>query len=319
MKSKKSLISIICAVRNDERFIRETLETVVSQSYPHWELIIMDGASTDGTLDIMKEYAAKYKNIILRSEPDEGQWHALDKGLSLACGEYIMLLCGQDGYLNKDWFKHCVQTFEEHPDVSLVWGIPLNMSEYGKLLGPHYAYASFLKDDQYNSRTKPIRTLITKINWHRPSSVWRLLCKLTWSRALVVLRSFRRQEIPQKENWFFYWLRTGRAFPEGNMCVRKEVYIQNTVRFPKETMTNGALLDFCFNFNTKGYLAYGLPIAASFGRSHAGGQPLREYDNILLTKYQRQVMEFRKKIKEQKVFKFINPAGDVVSERVINL
>lgn len=329
MESKKALISIICAVRNDARFIRETLETVVSQTYPNWELIIMDGASTDKTLAIVKEYGAKYKNIIVRSEPDQGQWHALDKALALARGEYIFLLCGQDGYLNKDWFKYCVQILEGKPEISLVWGVPFNMSEDGELLGPHYAYAGFLKDEQYNSRTKPIRTFVAKVDWRRPfafTRLWRLLRKATWPRLMLLLRAFRTQEIPQKEDWFFYWLRTGRAFPEGNICVRKEVYRQLTARFPQEKKTNAALLDFCFNFNTRGYLAYGLPMAASFGRSHTGGQDWREYEyndvlnnDVLTAQYRKKIEDFKGKMKQQKTFKFTSPVGVVVSERVINV
>jgi len=322
MASENPLISIICAVYNDERFIRETLETVVSQSYPNWELIIMDGASTDKTMGIVKEYERKHKNIISRSEPDHGQWHALDKALSLTKGKYISILCGQDGYLDKDWFKHCIQTFEEHQDVSLVWGIPINMSEDGKLLGPHYAYARFLRDKQYNLQTKPISTIIAKIDWSRPSStkrLWHLLRKLTWSRALTILRSFRKQDIPQKEDWLLYWVRSGRAFPEGNMCVNKDVFLRNTSRFPKEKMTNAALLDFCFNFNSNGYLAYGLPLAASFGRSHVEGQDLRKYDDVLTRSYYKNISDFKRRMKKEKSFKFVDPESQIISSRILNI
>jgi glycosyltransferase involved in cell wall biosynthesis len=296
MEHEHPLISILCAVRNDGRFIRDTLETVVTQSYPNWELIVMDGASTDNTVDIVKEYAAKYKNIIWRSEPDEGQWHALDKALSLARGKYILLLCGQDGYLRRDWFERCIETFEEHPEISLVWGIPFNMSEDGKLLGPHYAYAGFLKDEQYGLQTRPMSTFIAKINWRHSSVLKRLrglLGKLTWSRLKVLFASFRKREIPQKEEWFSYWLRTGLMFPEGNMCVKKDVYCRLTPRFPKERMTNAALLEFCFNFNSRGYLAWGLPLAASFSRLHADGQLLREYDDILVAKYREKIRKLK--------------------------
>lgn len=325
MESTKPLISILCAVRNDERFIRETLETVVSQTFSDWELLIMDGASTDGTAEILKEYAAKYPNIIWRSEPDKGQWDALDKALALARGEYLFQLCGQDGYLDKDWFKRCVQTFEEHPDVSLVWGIPFNMSEDGKLLGPAYAYAKFFKENP-----KVLSTVFAKIDTSRSGFLKRtfeVAKKVTPKRMIEMVKSFFKQPIPQKEDWFFYWLRTNLAFPEGNMCVRREVYVRNTVRFPKETMAYGALFDFCFNFNANGYLAYGLPIAANFGRTHVGGQSLRvvegqflrEHDKMLFMKYKRHVAEFREKVKKQNVFKFIGPESNVVSERALNL
>ena len=320
MASKDPLVSIICAVRNDVRFIRETLESVVSQTYPNLELIIMDGVSTDNTLEIIKEYAAKYKNIIFRSQPDKGQWDALEKALALAKGEYISMLCGQDGYLDKDWFKKCIEVFGGHPEVSLVWGIPLNMSEEGKLLGPGYAFAEFLKDKHYGTQTKTVSTFAAKIDWRRPGA-WdrfkRFARKLTPSRAKIVFRSLRKREIPQKEDWFFYWLRTGRAFPEGNMCVRREAYMRNTPRFPQETMTPRAIFDFCFDFNVNGYLAYGLPVAASFGRLHAGSQRILEDDDMFAKDYNVKTADFREKMKAQKTVRFVNPAGEVVSERAL--
>mgnify|MGYP001590135451 CR=1 FL=1 len=290
MEIEYPLISLLCAVRNDERFIRETLNTVVSQTYPNIELIVMDGASTDRTPAIARQYAGRYANprITVVSEPDSGQWHALEKAFALSKGAYVALLCGQDGYLDKEWFSKCIRTFKENPDVSLVWGMPFNMSEDGKLVGPHYAYAGFLRDARYGAQTKPGKTLIAKIDWHRRGAfmrLFRLMGKLTWPRVRMVVESFRKRAIPQKEDWFPYWLSTGRAFPEGNMLVRREAYERNTTRFPAETMTNAALFDFCYNFNANGYLAYGLPVAASFGRHHAVGQALRAYDVMLTKKY----------------------------------
>ena len=316
MESKKPLISIICAIRNDARFIRETLESVVKQTYSNWELIVMDAVSTDGTLDIVKEFAAKYPNIIWRSEPDKGQWDALDKALALSKGEYLFQLCGQDGYLNENWFAECVAAFENQPEVSLVWGIPFNMSEDGKLLGPHYSFAGYLPENTtYGSKTKLLDTIAAKIDWSRPGSIKRLfelLGKMTWSRFLLVIRNSKKRGIPQKADWFSHWLKTSQAFPEGNMCVRKDVYVRNTVRFPEETMTNAALFDFCYNFNANGYLAYGLPVVASFGRTHIGGQPLWELDQELFRKYKQQVKELRERVEKQKIVKFVNPEGEVI-------
>lgn len=295
------LISLLCAVRNDERFIRATLNTVVSQTYPNMELIVMDGASTDRTARIARQYAARYENprIMVVSEPDTGQWDALDKAFALSKGTYIGLVCGQDGYLNKDWLAECIAAFKKNPDVSLVWGIPFNMSEDGKLVGPHYAYAGFLEDFRYGTHTQPLRTFAAKVDWHRRGAVmrfFRLIGKLTLPRLKMVMRSFRKERIPQKKDWLSYWLVTGRAFPEGNMVVRRAAYERNTTRFPHETMTNAALLDFCYNFNANGYLAYGLPLAASFGRHHAVGQTLRDHDALLTKRYYEKIGFLRKRI-----------------------
>lgn len=292
------LISILCAVRNDERFIRATLNTVVSQTYPNIELIVMDGASTDRTAAIARQYAERYTNprITVVSETDKGQWHALEKALARSKGEYVALLCGQDGYLDAEWFSKCIDVFNQNEDVSLVWGIPFNMSEDGKLVGPHYAYAGFLQDVRFGAQTKPARTLAAKIDWRRRGAFMRLIRlmgKFTWPRIKMVMESFKKRAIPQKEEWVPYWLATGRAFPEGNMLVRRAAYERNTVRYPEETMTNSALLDFCYNFNASGYLAYGLPVAASFGRHHAVGQALRDYDVALTKKYYEKIATLR--------------------------
>lgn len=276
----------------------------------------MDGSSTDNTPAILKEYAAKHDNIIWRSEPDQCQWHALDKALAVARGEYVTMLCGQDGYLDRSWFERCVRTFNQHPEVSLVWGVPFNMSEDGKLIGPHYAYAGFLRDGSLGLQTKPVSTLAAKLDWRKPKAwkrFWSLLRKLTWPRVRMVLHSFLKQEIPQKENWFLYWLKTGRAFPEGNMIMRKEILLRTTKRFPKEKMTNAALFDLSFNFNAGGYLSYGLPVAASFSRSHTEGQNLREYDDILTSQYRKRISAFRESLNNRADFSFIDINYNVVS------
>lgn len=322
MQSRNPLISIICAVRNDGRFIRETLESVVAQSYLAIELIIIDGASTDNTLEIVKEYAQKYPYIVWRSEPDQGQWDALEKGLALSKGKYVSLLCGQDGYLHKDWFKECIQAFNNNPDISLVWGVPFNMSEEGVLVGPHYAYAGFLQDDQFGLQTKPLQTLMAKINWRHPARMKRAIRfgkKITWNRIKMMLGSFKKRQIPQREHWFTYWLKTGRAFPEGNMCVLKEVFIKNTTRFPDEKMTNSALFDFCFNFNANGYMAYGLSLAASFGRSHAHGQPLLEYDNELTVRYYQKIENLKEKIVKNPIMTFIDGESKKIKEIALHI
>ncbi len=329
MESEKPIVSIICAVRNDGRYIRETLESVVRQTYPNLELVVMDGASTDNTVDIIKEFAAKHKNIIWRSEPDKGQWEGFEKAFALTSGKYIAQLCGQDGYLNTEWFARCVEVFETQPDISLVLGVPFNMSADGKLIGPHYAYARYLKDTSFGVSTKPLATMTAKINWRHPTTWWRFIQiakKLTPRRLMMVIRSFHKEPIPQREDWFTHWLSSGQFFPEGNMVVRKEVYLENTVRFPRETRNNVVLLGLSFNFNAKGYLSYGLPLAASFSRQHpefAQGHALRKKDEMLneelTARYMRQVAEFRDEIKRKKVMHFINPAGNVVSTKTFDL
>lgn len=87
-------ISVITAVHNAERCIEKTIQSVLNQDYKHIEYIVIDGKSTDHTLDIIKKYEAKISKII--SEPDSGIYDALNKGISLATGDVIGILHADD-------------------------------------------------------------------------------------------------------------------------------------------------------------------------------------------------------------------------------
>lgn len=93
-------ISVITVVFNSDKLIRKTIESVLFQSYDNVEFIIIDGASTDGTLEIIKEY----DNYVDKwhSEDDNGIYDAMNKGINTASGEYLMFLNAGDIFSNKD-------------------------------------------------------------------------------------------------------------------------------------------------------------------------------------------------------------------------
>jgi len=125
----KPKISIISPSKNTGRFTRETIESILAQTYKNWEHIIVDGVSTDETLNVFLQYP----HIRWISERDTGPDEAFRKGLTMAKGEYIMLCCISDGYLDKNWFKKCVEILDSKPEISLVWGVDQNMLEDGTL------------------------------------------------------------------------------------------------------------------------------------------------------------------------------------------
>jgi len=96
---KPPKISIVIPSFNKAKFIGLTLESIVSQNYPGLEIIIQDGGSTDGTLEIIKEFAKKYsKNIQWESRKDKGQLDAINKGMKKANGEILTYINADDIY-----------------------------------------------------------------------------------------------------------------------------------------------------------------------------------------------------------------------------
>jgi glycosyltransferase involved in cell wall biosynthesis len=91
-------LSIITPCYQSEAFITACLENVIQQKYSGVEHLIIDGGSTDGTLQIIESYASRYSHIRFISEPDNGQSDAMNKGIQMARGEYIGFLNADDTY-----------------------------------------------------------------------------------------------------------------------------------------------------------------------------------------------------------------------------
>lgn len=126
---EKPKVSVITMSYNTGRFLRDTMQSIVNQSYEDFEHIVVDGASTDNSLQILKEYP----HIRLISERDSGTLEAFRKGLAVARGEYILQCAASDGYIDEHWIAKCVEILDRDKEVSLVWGLPQYMTEYNEL------------------------------------------------------------------------------------------------------------------------------------------------------------------------------------------
>lgn len=93
---KLPLISIVTPSYNQAQFIRATIDSVLSQDYPHFEYFVIDGGSTDGTVQILRSYGNKIKWV---SEKDAGQTDAINKGLRMAKGDVLAYLNSDDIYM----------------------------------------------------------------------------------------------------------------------------------------------------------------------------------------------------------------------------
>jgi glycosyltransferase involved in cell wall biosynthesis len=114
-------LSIVTACRNQRRYITQTLESVISQTYSPIEHIVVDGGSTDGTVDVLKRYAANY-NLRWVSEPDRGLSHAFNKGVAAATGEWLYFLNGDDYVIDNGAIARVMEWIAAHPGYSIYMG-----------------------------------------------------------------------------------------------------------------------------------------------------------------------------------------------------
>ena len=96
-------VSVITATWNSGKTLRTTLDSVLNQSYPDIEHIIVDGGSTDNTMEIIREYEPRYNGRLRYiSEPDKGLYDAMNKGIRMATGEVVGILNSDDFYTSSD-------------------------------------------------------------------------------------------------------------------------------------------------------------------------------------------------------------------------
>lgn len=108
-------ISIITVTFNSISFINDCLNSVKQQKYDDVEHIIIDGASTDGTLSLLKSKQKQFYALI--SEPDKGIYDAMNKGLKIAKGDIICFLNSDDLYINKNVLSKVASIFKNDPDL----------------------------------------------------------------------------------------------------------------------------------------------------------------------------------------------------------
>lgn len=122
------IVSVITPSFNQGRFIEKTIRSVLEQDYPHIEYIVIDGGSTDKTIDILKRYGDRIKWI---SEKDRGQSDAINKGIMMAKGEIVAWLNSDDYYL-PGAVRKVAEVFQREPCATMVYGSGYRIDENEK-------------------------------------------------------------------------------------------------------------------------------------------------------------------------------------------
>ena len=195
--------SIIIPSFNQGNFIRQTIGSVLSQKYANYELIIVDGGSTDNTLNILKQYSNN-KKVRWISEKDEGQTDAINKGFKMASGDILTWINSDDYYLNNKVLGHINNLFSKHDQCKWLTGDYIIVDKNGK----------------------PIQTLI---KWYK--KLLRLhptYNMLAFSNFIIQPSTFVRKEVletvgmPNKSLRYTmdydWWLRIIKKYP---LCVTK--------------------------------------------------------------------------------------------------
>ena len=125
------LVSVITICYNAEESIAKTIESVIGQTYPSIEYIIIDGKSTDGTLNVIKQYE-KHIDIFI-SERDDGIADAFNKGIKLSNGKYIQLL-NADDWLPSNKIELSIEEFEESRWAGFIFGDIIKVDKEGNVL-----------------------------------------------------------------------------------------------------------------------------------------------------------------------------------------
>jgi len=145
---KRPLVSIVTPSFNQGRFIEENIRSVKCQDYPNIEHIVIDGGSTDNTVEILKKYEGIY-NLRWVSEPDEGHADAVNKGFAMAQGEIIGWLNSDDVYFDRGAISAVVEAFQKHPEADIIYGDVAYMWEDGTILRvqcvPGFRYSRLLR------------------------------------------------------------------------------------------------------------------------------------------------------------------------------
>ena len=137
----KPLVSIITVVYNGEKFLEETIQSVISQTYENVEYIIIDGGSTDGTLDIIKRYEDKIDYWI--SEKDKGIYDAMNKGIDVASGE-IMGLINADDWYEKDTIDMVIKKYSGDKNFDIFHGNLNYINKSEKIYKPNFSHRKML-------------------------------------------------------------------------------------------------------------------------------------------------------------------------------
>ncbi len=196
--NNKNRISVITATYNNEKSIERCLASINNQTFKAFEHIIIDGASSDKTLNYLKKNQSK--TSILLSEPDSGVYFALNKGLKLASGDIIAFLHGDDYYASNHVLEE-ISNIMIHEDVDIVYGDLCYVSKNTKNIVRFWKSGKFRKWKFFFGWMPPHPTLFVRREIYRKINYFNTSFKISSDYdsilKMFILNDFKSFYIPR--------------------------------------------------------------------------------------------------------------------------
>jgi len=183
-------ISIITPSFNQKKWIEETIRSVLLQNYPNLEYFIIDGGSTDGSVEIIKKYSPWLSGWI--TQKDKGQSDAINKGLRMVSGDIIAWINSDDYYLPGAFLK-IAGSFSKYSSAGLIFGRAVNIDEHSRPMG-------LMKTGTYSFKNQLTQRMVIA----QQAAFW----KKEVSMAVGEVREDLHYAMD-----FEYWIRIGRKYP----------------------------------------------------------------------------------------------------------
>lgn len=255
----KPKISIITAIYNDKENIAATIESILAQTYPYLEYIIIDGGSTDGSIEIINQYLQdkpkwlKHNINKFISQKDNGISDAFNKGVNLSSGDYINFQGASDVLDNKYAIEEMFEDVDSSFDLILGRIKRVSNDEYNKILYFSKNYKKFPLDSLLWKMSVPHQALFTNKRFFEKYGLFRLekIYSMDYEQLLRAYKDRKRLKVLYKNIFISRWKEGG--IGDGKI---KEILLEYHQNRVENKIANKILLDYVyfwslFKFYTK--------------------------------------------------------------------
>ena len=178
-------LSIITINRNNAEGLEKTLKSVASQTFRDFEYVVIDGASTDSSVDVIKKYESQFAHLKWVSEPDTGIYNAMNKGIRMAEGDYIQILNSADILASDDVIEKMTDALEKRSYPDILYGNMIKDSVNGKKI----------RDKSFAGSKPTMFDFIHGTLNHDPAYI---------KRSLFQKFGYYREDLPITADWRWY-------------------------------------------------------------------------------------------------------------------